>query len=288
MDPSVTLTWDTNKFPLGLTNTVRLIHERGYKAYLYTEPNPITSAGYTGSYNNLEADAQMFADWGFDGVKLDQPSGSYGDSQRMIYLETMMAAFRAAAPGRSVVFWSSGWMATNAQLIASAPTGSIIRYGYGFADWSNEGYPPNDWYGVYLNFLKRIDSYITLDLLHANGPGHSFFTEAALNNSPIGRPICSMWAMLAAPLIFSELVATPEQIQNATDPEIYDIDQDPLYLAAQPVQTNDTQMVWVKPLADDSVAVALLNRTRDVPQDIGFTWEQIGLKNSRPATVRDV
>jgi alpha-galactosidase len=97
-----------------------------------------------------------------------------------------------------------------------------------------------------------------------------------------------MWAMWSAPLIFSELIGTPEQIQNATNPEIFDIDQDPLCIAAQPIQTNDTQMVWVKPLADDSVAVALLNRTRDIPQTIGFTWDQIGMKNSQLATVRDV
>lgn len=47
------------------------MHSRGLKLGLYANLGPLTCANYPGSSNHLQLDAQTFADWGVDFVKLD-------------------------------------------------------------------------------------------------------------------------------------------------------------------------------------------------------------------------
>ena len=47
------------------------IHAKGLKAGIYSSPGPLTCAGFTGSYNYEEKDAQRFAQWGFDYLSYD-------------------------------------------------------------------------------------------------------------------------------------------------------------------------------------------------------------------------
>ena len=53
------------------------IHSFGFKAGLYSSPGPRTCGGCEGSYGHELADAESWADWGFDYVKYDWCS--YGD-----------------------------------------------------------------------------------------------------------------------------------------------------------------------------------------------------------------
>ena len=47
------------------------IHAKGLKAGLYSSPGPLNCAGYTGSYQHEELDAETFAAWKFDFLKYD-------------------------------------------------------------------------------------------------------------------------------------------------------------------------------------------------------------------------
>jgi len=47
------------------------IHSLGLKAGIYSSPGPMTCAGFTGSYQHEEEDAQRYAQWGFDYLKYD-------------------------------------------------------------------------------------------------------------------------------------------------------------------------------------------------------------------------
>ena len=58
------------KFP-DMKGMVDYIHAKGLKAGLYTSPGPWTCAGYVGSYEHERADAEKFAEWGFDFLKYD-------------------------------------------------------------------------------------------------------------------------------------------------------------------------------------------------------------------------
>lgn len=47
------------------------MHERGLKLGIYADAGSKTCAGYPGSENFFDLDAQTFADWGVDSVKID-------------------------------------------------------------------------------------------------------------------------------------------------------------------------------------------------------------------------
>lgn len=47
------------------------MHSRGLKLGLYASLGTKTCANYPGSWNHLQLDAQTFADWGVDMIKLD-------------------------------------------------------------------------------------------------------------------------------------------------------------------------------------------------------------------------
>ena len=47
------------------------IHNLGLKFGIYGDIGTKTCAGYPGTYGNLDIDAQTFADWGVDMLKLD-------------------------------------------------------------------------------------------------------------------------------------------------------------------------------------------------------------------------
>ena len=60
------------------------IHKLGLKFGIYGDVGTKTCAGYPGSYNNLELDAQTYADWGVDMLKLD---GCYANATYYEYGE---------------------------------------------------------------------------------------------------------------------------------------------------------------------------------------------------------
>ena len=72
------LTWDPVRFPSGIPSLVSWLHDRGLKFGLYTSAGDETcnnggrgSLVVPGSEGHYELDAQTFADWNVDHVKLD-------------------------------------------------------------------------------------------------------------------------------------------------------------------------------------------------------------------------
>ena len=47
------------------------VHGKGLKLGIYSSPGPKTCAGFEGSYNHEEQDAQTYAAWGIDYLKYD-------------------------------------------------------------------------------------------------------------------------------------------------------------------------------------------------------------------------
>jgi len=88
----------------------------------------------------------------------------------------------------------------------------------------------------------------------------------------------SLWAMLAAPLIAGNDVRDMSEATRAilTNREVIAVDQDPLGVQAMLVASNPPELqVWVKPLADGSKAVALLNRSA-LAASMTVTWPASG------------
>ena len=67
-----TLIPDPNKFPYGIRNLTDYIHSLDLKVGIYTDVGPQTCAGYQGSYNYEQIDANTFInDWKIDFIEED-------------------------------------------------------------------------------------------------------------------------------------------------------------------------------------------------------------------------
>lgn len=63
---------DLNRFPSGIPKLARYVHDRGLKLGIYGDLGNYTCAGYPGTtLDKIEIDAQTFADWEIDMLKLD-------------------------------------------------------------------------------------------------------------------------------------------------------------------------------------------------------------------------
>ncbi|HEV2446956.1 MAG TPA: glycoside hydrolase family 27 protein, partial [Candidatus Sulfopaludibacter sp.] len=74
------------------------------------------------------------------------------------------------------------------------------------------------------------------------------------------RTHMSLWALVAAPLLAGNDIRTMSDVTRSIllNKEVIAIDQDPLGKQASPVKNGDME-TWVKPLADGSVAVGVVN-----------------------------
>jgi alpha-galactosidase len=80
---------------------------------------------------------------------------------------------------------------------------------------------------------------------------------------------------------------TPQVREILTNPEVIAVDQDPLGMQGRKVRDDGAREVWVKPLADGSKAVILLNRGTE-ESAFSARWEDIGLAPGAKALVRDL
>ena len=99
----------------------------------------------------------------------------------------------------------------------------------------------------------------------------------------------SMWAIVAAPLILGSDPRTlsPATIAMLENPRVIAVDQDPLAVQGTPIARQGEGQVWVKPLADASSAVALLNRG-PTALPIATTAVAVGLAPARRYFLEDL
>jgi alpha-galactosidase len=85
----------------------------------------------------------------------------------------------------------------------------------------------------------------------------------------------SLWCMLAAPLMAgNDLRKMPEQTTSIlTNKEAIAIDQDPLGVECFKYYSFDGLEIFVKPLANNELAVCFLNRSNR-PQMINYDWKE--------------
>lgn len=71
---------DPDRFPSGIPALADYVHSKGLKFGIYEDFGTLTCGGYPGSIDHLELDAQTFAEWTVDYLKLD---GCYADVKVM-------------------------------------------------------------------------------------------------------------------------------------------------------------------------------------------------------------
>ncbi|KAK7503869.1 hypothetical protein BaRGS_00004992 [Batillaria attramentaria] len=70
-DANLSLVADPDRFPSGIKALADYVHAKGLKLGIYSDMGSETCGGYPGSKFYMERDAQTFAAWGIDSLKLD-------------------------------------------------------------------------------------------------------------------------------------------------------------------------------------------------------------------------
>lgn len=269
---------DPVRFPSGMKALGDYIHERGLKFGIYQAPLLETCAQYfdssprgsmgplgqTGALGHEVQDAQRFASWGVDYLKYDwcDPSGTL--DEQVASFELMGDALKAT--GRPIVYSinSNSAHANTGPLYDWGQVAHMWRTTEDITDkWSSGCQPTSD---CFMGVTEILD--VQAGLGHQNGPGHwndPDMLEVGVRGtfSPTeNRAHFSMWAMMAAPLMAGNNVTSMTSVvrEALTNSAAIEINQDPLGIQAERVRDDGDAEVWAKPLADGSVAVALLNR----------------------------
>ncbi len=97
----------------------------------------------------------------------------------------------------------------------------------------------------------------------------------------------SLWALVAAPLIFSGDITRLDgfTLGLLTNDEVIDVDQDPLGKPGKRVVKEGPLEIWARELEDGSLAVGLFNRGEGLAA-VTAAWADLGLAG--PRRVRDL
>jgi alpha-galactosidase len=264
---------DSTRFPGGIKPLADYVHTRGLKFGIYTDAGRKTCQGRPGTYGHEQQDARTFAAWGVDYVKEDWCYAEGLDAP------TQYAKFRdaLAAAGRPIVFSICEW-------------GSHMPWEWGPRTgnlWRTTTDIEDNWNSM----LSNLD----ISGQHAAAAGPGAWNDPDMLEVGNGgmtddeyRAHFSLWAIMAAPLIAGNDVralseATRDILLNR---EVIAVDQDSMGVQGTLVSERAPELqVWMKPLADGSRAVALLNRSA-LQTVIGASWWRLQL--SGPAHVRDL
>ncbi len=273
-DSNGTIVADPQRFPSGMKALADYVHSKGLKFGLYSDAGRKTCQGRPGGRGYEFQDARTYAAWGVDYLKYDWCY--HGTQNAPASYELMRDALRAS--GRPIVFSLCEW-GSNQPWIWAGTVGQL---------WRTTGDISDDWN----SWTHILDLQVGLDRFarpgHWNDPD---MLEVGNGGMTAGeyRAHFSMWAMLAAPLIAGNDLRsmTPEIRDILTNREIIAVDQDRLGKEGTRVRDDGDQEVWVKPMADGSRAVALLNRGAQ-DATIAVSWKELGMPADHAAPVRDL
>jgi alpha-galactosidase len=238
-----------HKFP-DMKALADYVHSKGLKLGIYSGPGPRTCAGYPASYGHEEQDPRTFAAWGIDYLKYDWCSASsiYKDNQMRPVYQRMGDALRAS--GRPMIYSLCQYGLNEVQKWGAEVGGNL---------WRTTGDIRDEWSSMIANVEKQVPTAPAAGAGHWNDPDMLEIGNGHMTDDEY-RTHMSLWALVAAPLLAGNDVRSMSAATAAIllNQEVIAIDQDPLGRQASPVK-SDVLERWVKPLADGSVAVGVVN-----------------------------
>lgn len=286
---------DLERFPNGIKPVADYVHSRGFKFGIYSDAAEMTCAGYPGSFGFEAQDARLWASWGVDFLKYDYCHAP-ADQETAIERYTRMGDALKNC-GREILFSICEWGGRSPSLWARQAGGQMWRVTGDVIDsWGDVLH--NNWWGLgidsVLDIAVNLHEYAgpggwnDMDMLviGLNGKGSVQGSGASTNEY---RTQMSMWSVLCSPLMIGCDVRTmtPETAALLMNREILAINQDALGKQAVRIKKQGNLEIWKKPLADGSLALALLNRgsSRDT---ITFRAGEVGLLDGTKAVLRDL
>lgn len=286
---------DPEKFPNGIKALADYVHSKGLKLGIYSDAAQLTCGGWTASLGFEEQDARTFASWGIDYLKYDYCNAPEDSATARHRYRTMANALQNS--GRDIVLGICEWGQRQCEEWCEEVGGQLWRTSYDVRDmWKDIVKEGGMGIIDIVNVTAPLARYVRpgqwpdMDMLVVglNGTGGP--------SSDLGGVGCtqteyqtqmSMWCMMASPLAMTNDLrkVSEDDRRILLNPEIIAINQDVLGKAAERKVMNDNYQIFVRPLADGSHAVALLN-TSEKPLTLTADFASLGFAGKY--TVRDV
>nr|AVA09680.1 putative effector protein [Heterodera avenae] len=278
------------RFPSGIRKLSEYMHSRGLKLGIYEDIGTKTCAGYPGSYQHYETDAQTFADWKVDYLKVD----GCNIDLTTIPNEYPKMGIALNRTGRQIVY-SCSWPAYLDFKHEEKINYTAIGY------WCNLWRNFDDIYRSWGSVLSIIDFYNKNQEIFRkvqapgrwNDPDMLIVgnTELTVDQAKVQM---SVWAIWSAPLIMSNDLRTivPEQRDILLNRRVIAVDQDPLGIMGRMVFKSFTVFVYTKEMTPVdyvnkrySYAVAVVNHGF-LPIKFSTDLKSIGLTNDEGYSVQ--
>uniref|UniRef100_A0A2S2QTT3 Alpha-galactosidase n=2 Tax=Sipha flava TaxID=143950 RepID=A0A2S2QTT3_9HEMI len=280
---------DNKRFPSGIKALSDYVHSKGLKFGLYQNWGEKTCAGYPGVSGHEEQDAQQFAEWGVDYVKLD---GCYSDIRDM---EKGYAEFgkHLKNTGRPIVY-SCSWPAYQEGKGMPINYTALVEH---CNLWRNYGDIDDSWTSV----MDIADYFALKQEFWAPfaGPGHWNDPDMLLIGNfgltvDQSKAQMAIWAILAAPLLMSNQLSAvrPEFKEILLNKGIIDVNQDALGIQGKRVFREHNIDIWTRPIepvyrGQYSYAVAFVSRRADgAPYPYKITLEDLGMTHYIGYTIK--
>jgi hypothetical protein len=276
---------DPTRWPDGMDGVANYVHNLGLLMGGYSD---IGTSGYgspaqIGMYANYQHDADEFASWGWDFIKIDDhgPGDFYAACNAIknnIYGRPIALSLSTPqVPGIQFASRVANSFRVNNDIagLCGCVTWSSILWEFDTAQ--------SDW------FAQAPGHFLDPDMLMVGMSGISDVQ---------GRSQFNLWCILGAPLMIGTDVrpgggnlAPPisaTTINTLTNAEVIAVDQDPLCAVGVPVAGGTA--IYAKPLGSFTSgrsAVLFLNRSGQT-NSLTVNWSDIGLAAEMPGTVRDL
>ncbi|KAI6242271.1 Alpha-galactosidase [Aphelenchoides fujianensis] len=276
--PDSQLVANKTRFPSGIAALAEYMHVRGLNFGIYGDEGTFTCARYPGTLDYEQKDAQTFADWKVDYVKLD---GCNLEADQ--YAKRYPLFTRYLNETKRPIVYSCSWPA---YLIDRPDMVNYTEIGQSCNLWRNFDDINSSWGSI----LSIIQYYVKMQDKHipTHGPGHWHDPDMlVIGNAGItegmSRVQMAVWAIWSAPLIMSNDLRTvaPEFQAILQNRDLIAVDQDPLGVMGRMVKQTDQLYYFVKrmtPYDEDrySFAVAIVNYSPQ-PANATFVLEDFGL-----------
>ncbi|QKX57807.1 uncharacterized protein TRUGW13939_04927 [Talaromyces rugulosus] len=269
------LTWNETLFPKGLPWLGQYLKEKGFHFGIYEDAGNETCGGYPGSYGYEEVDAQTFASWGIDYLKVDgchvTPTTEVEYHKRyaawhdafskmedpLIFSQSAPAYFSLWLTGSdNLTDWYTvmDWVPYNGELARHSADVLVYVGVEGLSGWDSVMQNYN--YNTQLARYQRPGYFNDPDFLIVDN------LELTLTEK---KSHFALWASFSAPLIISAWIPDlPEDvISYLKNSDLIKVDQDPLAQQATLVSRDDSFDVLTRSLANGDRLVTVLNRGND-------------------------
>ncbi|MCX2473769.1 glycoside hydrolase family 27 protein [Pedobacter sp. MC2016-05] len=278
---------DAKKFPSGIKALADYLHDKKMKLGIYSDAAQLTCGHYTGSLNFEDQDARTFASWGIDYLKYDYCNAPADvDSARARY-KKMADALRKS--GRSILLGVCEWGPREPWKWAAEVGGQSWRTTFDIRDkWIDvEGkggigiYNVIDKNAELSNFSgpgKWNDGDMLVAGLHGKeGPSSAYNATGCTKEEYQSQ--MSLYCMLNSPLYASCDIREMDNETKTilTNQEVIALNQDPLGKQAQRRIKTDKLDVFIRPLENGDVAIAILNKMPS-PQTVNLGFGALGME----------